>query len=84
MHESFQSKENNGPRVLGVIKKKTSRGSPLTTIAHVSTTDPDARVYKKSEGTASKLCHMNHLMMENRNGLVVDVSTTEANGKAER
>lgn len=43
-----------------------------------------AWLYKKSEGTASRLCHMSHLLMENRTGLVVDVASIEANGKAER
>jgi hypothetical protein len=49
-----------------------------------STTDPDARRYKKAEGTAAKLCHMGHVVMENRNGLVVDASVTLATGGAER
>ena len=38
---------------------------------HASTTDPDARLYKKAQGQAAKLCHMGHVMIENRNGLVV-------------
>lgn len=51
---------------------------------HVSTTDSDARLFKKAEGAASRLCHMSHVRMENRNGLVVDVATTLATGQAER
>src|ERR1700738_1011005 len=38
---------------------------------HSSTTDPDARLFRKGAGKEAKLCHMGHLMMENRNGLIV-------------
>jgi transposase len=51
---------------------------------HCSTTDPDARLFRKGAGKEAKLCHMGHLMMENRNGLIVDARLTEANGTAER
>src|SRR5215468_458489 len=51
---------------------------------HSSTTDPDARLFRKGAGKEAKLCHMGHLMMENRNGLLVDARVTEANGTAER
>jgi transposase len=51
---------------------------------HVSITDPDARLFRKGAGKEAKLCHMGHLMMENRNGLIVDARLTEANGTAER
>jgi transposase len=51
---------------------------------HSSTTDPDARLFRKGAGKEAKLCHMGNLMMENRNGLIVDARLTEANGTAER
>jgi hypothetical protein len=51
---------------------------------HASTTDPDARLFRKGAGKEAKLCHMGHLMMENRNALIVDARLTEANGTAER
>jgi hypothetical protein len=53
---------------------------------HTSTTDPEARLYRKGPGTGkeAKLCLMGHSLMENRNGLVVDACLTEANGHAER
>ena len=51
---------------------------------HSSTTDPDARLFRKGAGKEAKLCHMGHLMMENRNGLIVDARLTQANGTAER
>jgi transposase len=51
---------------------------------HASTTDPDARLFRKGRGKEAKLCHMGHLLMENRNGLIVDALVTPASGTAER
>jgi transposase len=51
---------------------------------HSSTTDPDARLFRKGAGKEATLCYMGHLMMENRNGLIVDARLTEASGTAER
>jgi transposase len=51
---------------------------------HRSASDPDARLFRKGAGKEAKLCHMGHLMTENRNGLIVDARLTEANGTAER
>ena len=51
---------------------------------HASTTDPDARLYRKSNGQPSRLCFMGHLLIENRSGLIVNVRTTHASGRAER
>jgi transposase len=51
---------------------------------HASTTDPDARLYRKGRGKEAKLCHMGHLLMENRHGLIVDAVLTPATGTAER
>jgi len=51
---------------------------------HASTTDPDARLYRKGAGKESKLCFMGHALMENRNGLAVGVMVTQASGTAER
>lgn len=51
---------------------------------HASTTDPDARLYRKADGRESKLCFMGHVVMENRNGLAVDASLSLATGTAER
>jgi transposase len=51
---------------------------------HASTTDPDARLYKKSKGSEAKLGFLGHLLMENRHGLVVDARLTHATGTAER
>ena len=50
---------------------------------HASTTDPDARLYKKGKGKEAKLSFIGHLLMENRNGLIVDARLTHATGTAE-
>lgn len=51
---------------------------------HASTTDPDARLFKKSSNTAAVLGYLGHALMDNRHGLIVDVDTTLASGTAER
>jgi transposase len=51
---------------------------------HASTTDPESRLLRKGLGKEAKLCFAQHVLMENRNGLVVDVCVTEANGRSER
>jgi hypothetical protein len=58
-------------------------GEKRTNATHAST-DPDARLFKKTRGQAAKLCHMCHVLMENRHGLVVDATLTHASGIAER
>ncbi|MEC4749604.1 IS5 family transposase [Methylomicrobium sp. Wu6] len=60
------------------------KGEKRSNDTHASTTDPDARLYKKGDGDKSQLCFMGHVLMENRNGLVVDVEVTHATGTAER
>ena len=47
-------------------------------------TDPDARLYKESKGTEAKPCYAGHMLMENRNGLVVASQITKASGTAKR
>ena len=59
-------------------------GHKRTNETHVSTTDPEARLYKKGKGKEAKLCFMGHGLMENRHGLLVDASLTQADGHAER
>jgi hypothetical protein len=59
-------------------------GQKRTNETHASTTDPDARLYRKGQGKEAKLCFMGHGLMENRHGLLVDACLTQANGHAER
>jgi transposase len=60
------------------------RGERRTNATHRSLTDPEARLARKGSGREAKLSHAAHVLMENRSGLVVDVSVSEANGRAER
>jgi transposase len=60
------------------------KGEKRSNTTHESKTDPDARLYKKAKFAEAKLRHLSHIIMENRNGLVVDVETTKATGTAER
>ena len=60
------------------------RGERRTNATHASTTDPEARLYKKAAGQEAKLCFLGHVLMENRHGLVVKTRLTSATGTAER
>jgi transposase len=83
--KSFKPKDRSGePPAPGRNGEADFRGKPRSNETHASTTDPDARLYKKAAGQASRLCHMGHVLMENRNGLVVETELTKATGKAER
>src|SRR5687767_874486 len=59
-------------------------GQKRSNATHASTTDPDARLYRKGKGKEAKLCHMGRALMENRSGLIVETATTLADGHAER
>src|SRR6188472_3496320 len=60
------------------------RGEKRSNATHQSTTDPEARLAKKSRGFESKLAYMGHALMENRHGLLVDFQLTQVTGTAER
>ena len=60
------------------------RGQKRSNATHASTTDPDARLYRKSFGTESKLCYAGHVLMENRNGLAINGRLTVATSRSER
>ena len=60
------------------------RGEKRSNATHVSKTDPEARLYKKSPGTGAVRCFMGHALMENRSGLIVQGDLTQADGHAER
>ena len=59
-------------------------GEKRTNATHQSTTDPEARLFKKATGQEAKLCYLGHVLMENRHGLVVAAALTQATGTAER
>jgi transposase len=86
-HKSFQPKESRDkepPSDGGGNPSVDFHGQRRTNETHESTTDPESRLFKKSNGSESKLSYLGHALMENRNGLVVDARVTEANGTAER
>src|SRR5882762_4275872 len=82
-HKSFRPKDGTGkpPEPGGDVD---FRGEKRKNQTHESTTDPDARMYTKSSGSQAKLSYMGHVLMENRNGLLVQTFLTEATGRAER
>jgi transposase len=83
--KSFRPKDGSGePPADGRNGERDFHGEKRSNETHASTTDPDARLYKKATGQAAKLCHMGHVVMENRSGLVVAASATLATGTAER
>ncbi|MBA3527078.1 MAG: IS5 family transposase [Sphingomonas sp.] len=84
--KSFRRKDgsDDGPIGPGRNAERDFHGETRTNETHASTTDPDARLYRKSKGQPSRLCFMGHLLIENRNGLIIDVRTSHATGRAER
>ena len=60
------------------------RGTRRSNATHVSTTDPEARLYKKALGQEAKLCYLGHVLMDNRHGLAVATRVTQATSTAER
>jgi transposase len=82
-HKSFRPKDGTGkpPEPGGDVD---FRGEKRKNQTHESTTDPDSRLYTKSSGSQAKLSYMGHVLMENRNGLLVQTFLTEATGRAER
>jgi transposase len=84
-HKSFQPKDA-APRPPDDPKNPTVNfhGQTRRNDTHQSTTDPDARLYKKAVGREAKLGYLAHLLTENRHGFIVDTAVTEASGTAER
>jgi len=72
------------PPAPGRNAERDFRGEKRSNATHASRTDPDARLYRKSNGQSSRLAFMGHVLMENRNGLVVGACLTRATGTAER
>ena len=60
------------------------KGQKRSNETHQSTTDPEARLYRKGQGMEARLCFLGHTLMENRSGLIVDACLTSADGHAER
>jgi transposase len=84
--KSFKAKDGSSkpPQDGGRNPTVDYKGEKRSNDTHASTTDPQARLYKKAEREKSRLCYLGHALMENRNGLAVDLETTLATGTAER
>jgi len=76
--KSFQRKDGEGPK-----DGSNFHGEKRRNDTHASTTDPEARLYKKSQGQEAKLSYLGHIVIENRNGLIREVMATQADGQAE-
>jgi len=84
-HKSFKPKD--GPQPDGPAGRNADidfHGHKRSNTTHQSTTDPEARLARKSNNTAARLCFAGHLLMENRNALIIDAELTQADGYAER
>ena len=84
-HKSFKPKD--GPPSEPPAGRNVEvqwHGEKRTNDTHASTTDPEARLYRKSNNTAATLCYAGHLLMEHRSALIVDAELTTADGYAER
>ena len=84
-HKSFKPK-NQPPSEppAGRNAEVQWHGEKRSNDTHASTTDPEARLARKSNATAAKLCYAGHLLMEHRNALIIDAELTAATGYAER
>jgi transposase len=78
-HKSFQRKDDD-PEDQG----RNFHGQRRRNDTHVSKTDPDAKLYRKSDSAEARLAYLGHVLMENRHGLVVQAQATPATGTAER
>ena len=84
--KSFRPKDgsNEPPAGGGRNAEADFHGKKRSNDTHASTTDPDARLYRKGPGKEAKLSFIGHGLMENRSGLLVDACLTRADGHAER
>src|ERR671911_2750190 len=83
--KSFRPKDEPGePPTGGRNDSRDFHGERRANDSHASTTDPDARLYRKGPGQEAKLCFVGHVLMENRHGLGVDAELTRVSGHAER
>jgi IS5 family transposase len=84
-HKSFRSRDEEPPTPgSGGNPTVNFHGQRRTNDTHQSTTDPDARLYKKARGREARLGYLGHVLMEHRSGLLVKALVTPATGRAER
>src|SRR6516165_11064074 len=83
--KSFQRKDGKNPPADDPGNPTVDfHGEKRSNQTHESTTDPDALLARKGNGKEAKLSYNSHVLTENRNGLVVNTETLQANGTAER
>ena len=83
--KSFVPKDGSGkPPSPGRNGERSFHKEKRSNETHGSTTDPDARLFRKGNSKESRLCFLGHTLMENRNGLIVDAQVSHATGTAER
>ena len=82
-HKSFRPRDQDPP-VGGGNPTVDFHGERRTNATHQSTTDPDARLYKKARGHEARLGYLGHVLLEHRSGLIVDTMVTPADGYGER
>jgi len=85
-HKSFKPKDDpggDGPTA-GRNVEADFHGEKRSNTTHASTTDPEALLARKSNAAPATLSYAGHLLMENRNALIVDAELTQADGYAER
>jgi transposase len=83
--KSFRPKDGSGPPPDGGRNgEQDFHGQKRSNETHASTSDPDARLYRKGRGKEAKLAFMGHALMENRSGLIIGAVATRASGHAER
>jgi transposase len=83
-HKSFKPKDRPGGPGAGRNVEVDFHGEKRSNHTHRSTTDPEALLARKSVSTPARLCYAGHVLMENRNALIVDAELTQADGYAER
>src|SRR5690606_26811414 len=82
--KSFRRKDGgDAPPGPGRNGEKDFKGEKRSNATHASTTDPDARLYRKGGGQPAELCYIGHALMENRSGLIVGGVATRATGNDE-
>ena len=83
--KSFRAKDSSDdPPGPGRNAERNFHKQKRSNETHQSTTDPQAKLYRKGDGQPAKLCFMGHVLMENRNGLLVGAQLDHASGTAER
>ena len=83
--KSFRAKDGSDePPAPGRNGERQFKGETRRNDTHASSTDPDAKLYRKSTSVAAKLSYIGHALAENRHGLIVEVDATQATGRAER